>query len=112
MNVYITRTYGLEGTAAKAQSMVVKEAKKLGIKEIRIPYLLYETEEREEMSKRIDGVLTGVNPGDTVIYQSPTWNDPNLDIFFMNKLLGIGDLNIIIFIHDVRPLMFQVEKVN
>ena len=37
MNVYITRTYGLEGTAAKAQSMVVKEAKKLGIKEIRIP---------------------------------------------------------------------------
>lgn len=112
MNVYITKTYGLEGTAAEAQSLVVKEAKKIGIEEIRIPYLLDESEKREEMSKRIDGVLTGVNPGDTVIYQSPTWNDPNFDIFFMNKLFGIGDLNIIIFIHDIRPMMFQVEKVN
>lgn len=112
MNIYITKTCGLEETAAEAQSLVVKEAKKIGIEEIRIPYLLGESEKKEEMSKRIDGVLTGVNPGDTVIYQSPTWNDPNFDIFFMNKLFGIGDLNIIIFIHDVRPMMFQVEKVN
>lgn len=112
MSIYITKTYGLNGTAAKAQDVVIEEAKKLDIKEIRIPYLLYETEERNETSKRIDGVLAGITSGDTVIYQSPTWNDPNFDIFFMNKLLGIGNLNIIIFIHDIRPLMFAIEKVN
>ena len=112
MNIYITRTYGLKGTADKAQGIVVSEAKKLGIEEIRIPNLPHGTEERNAVSKKIDGVLTGVQPGDTVIYQSPTWNDPNFDIFFMNKLLGIGNLNIIIFIHDVRPMMFPVEEVN
>ena len=42
MNVYITKTYGLEGTAAEAQSLVVKEAKKIkldnNIKEYNIKY--------------------------------------------------------------------------
>ena len=53
MNIYITKTCGLEGTAAEAQSLVVKEAKKIGIEEIRIPYLIGEAEKREEMSKKI-----------------------------------------------------------
>ncbi|PAY54006.1 nucleotide sugar synthetase [Ligilactobacillus salivarius] len=30
----------------------------------------------------------------------------------MNKLLGIGNLNIIIFIHDIRPMMFLTEQIN
>src|SRR5699024_8921921 len=114
MSIYITNTYALEETAiaSRAQKIVKEEAKKLGIKEIRIPYVDYGSEDRNNMSKKIDGVLTGVFPGDTVIYQSPTWNDPNFDIFFMNKLLGIGNLNIIIFIHDIRPMMFLTEQIN
>lgn len=114
MSIYITNTYALEETAiaSRAQRLVKEEAKKLGIKEIRIPYVDYGSEDRNNMSKKIDGVLTGVFPGDTVIYQSPTWNDPNFDIFFMNKLLGIGNLNIIIFIHDIRPMMFLTEQIN
>ncbi|MBZ4032874.1 nucleotide sugar synthetase [Ligilactobacillus salivarius] len=114
MSIYITNTYALEETAiaSRAQRIVKEEAKKLGIKEIRIPYVDYGSEDRNNMSKKIDGVLTGVFPGDTVIYQSPTWNDPNFDIFFMNKLLGIGNLNIIIFIHDIRPMMFLTEQIN
>ena len=91
---------------------MTEEAKKLGIEEIRIPYIDYESEDRNNMSNKIDGILTGITSGDTIIYQSPTWNDPNFDIFFMNKLLGIGNLNIIIFIHDIRPMMFLTEQIN
>lgn len=113
MNIYITNIYNLGGVATKSQNLVTSVAKKLGIEEIRVPYLNYEPEERNELSKRVDGILTGVKPGDTIIYQSPTWNDPNFDIFFMNKLIGIGGfggLNIIFFIHDVRPMMFPMEQ--
>lgn len=113
MNIYITNIYNLGGVATKSQNLVTSVAKKLGIEEIRVPYLNYEPEERNELSKRVDGILTGVKPGDTIIYQSPTWNDPNFDIFFMNKLIGIGGfggLNIIFFIHDVRSMMFPMEQ--
>lgn len=112
MSIYITNTYVLGGIASKAQNLVTEEAKKLGIEEIRIPYIDYESEDRNNMSNKIDGILTGITSGDTIIYQSPTWNDPNFDIFFMNKLLGIGILNIIIFIHDIRPMMFLTEQIN
>ncbi|MDY5290463.1 nucleotide sugar synthetase [Ligilactobacillus salivarius] len=112
MSIYITNTYVLGGIASKAQNLVTEEAKKLGIEEIRIPYIDYESEDRNNMSNKIDGILTGITSGDTIIYQSPTWNDPNFDIFFMNKLLGIGNLNIIIFIHDIRPMMFLTEQIN
>lgn len=110
MGIYITNIYDLGGVAAKAQNLTTEEAKKLGIEEIRIPHLDYESEDRNNMSNKIDGILTGVTAGDTIIYQSPTWNNPNFDIFFMNKLLGIGNLNIIIFIHDIRPMMFATEQ--
>ncbi|PAY51782.1 nucleotide sugar synthetase [Ligilactobacillus salivarius] len=112
MSIYITNTYVLGGIASKAQNLVTEEAKKLGIEEIRIPYIDYESEDRNNMSNKIDGILTGITSGDTIIYQSSTWNDPNFDIFFMNKLLGIGNLNIIIFIHDIRPMMFLTEQIN
>lgn len=112
MSIYITNTYALGGIASKAQNLVTEEAKKLGIEEIRIPYIDYESEDRNNMSNKIDGILTGITSGDTIIYQSPTWNDPNFDIFFMNKLLEIGNLNIIIFIHDIRPMMFLTEQIN
>ena len=112
MSIYITNTYVLGGIASKAQNLVTEEAKKLGIEEIRIPYIDYESEDRNNMSNKNDGILTGITSGDTIIYQSPTWNDPNFDIFFMNKLLGIGNLNIIIFIHDIRPMMFLTEQIN
>ncbi|MBE7387674.1 nucleotide sugar synthetase [Ligilactobacillus salivarius] len=112
MSIYITNTYVLGGIASKAQNLVTEEAKKLGIEEIRIPYIDYESEDRNNMSNKIDGILTGITSGDTIIYQSPTWNDPNFDIFFMNKLLGIGNLNIIIFIHDIRPMIFLTEQIN
>src|SRR5699024_2560757 len=98
MSIYITNTYALEETAiaSRAQRIVKEEAKKLGIKEIRIPYVDYGSEDRNNMSKKIDGVLTGVFPGDTVIYQSfiliylsASWNDLYFVIFSMNIFLGI-----------------------
>src|SRR5699024_11774070 len=59
MSIYITNTYALEETAiaSRAQRIVKEEAKKLGIKEIRIPYVDYGSEDRNNMSKKIDGVL-------------------------------------------------------
>lgn len=97
MSIYITKVYGLRGTAGKGQQLVANEAKKLGIEEIRIPYYDYFSESKEELSKRIDGILTGISENDTVILQSPTWNYPNFESALIGHLKSIDNLQLVIF---------------
>lgn len=109
MSIYITKVCGLGGIAGKGQQLVANEAKKLGIEEIRIPYYDYFSESREELSKRIDGILTGVSENDTVILQSPTWNYPNFESALIGHLKSIDNLQLVIFVHDIRAMMFPIE---
>lgn len=109
MSIYITKVCGLGGIAGKGQQLVANEAKKLGIEEIRIPYYDYFSESREELSKRIDGILTGISENDTVILQSPTWNYPNFDSALIGHLKAIDNLQLVIFVHDIRAMMFPIE---
>ena len=109
MGIYITKVCGLGGIAGKGQQLVANEAKKLGIEEIRIPYYDYFSESKSELSKRIDGILTGVSENDTVILQSPTWNYPNFESALIGHLKIINNLKLIIFIHDIRAMMFPIE---
>ena len=109
MSIYITKVCGLGGTAGKGQQLVANETKKLGIEEIRIPYYDYFSESKEELSKRIDGILTGISENDTVILQSPTWNYPNFDSALIGHLKAIDNLQLVIFVHDIRAMMFPIE---
>ncbi|MGZ7863091.1 glycosyltransferase family protein [Ligilactobacillus salivarius] len=109
MSVYITKSYGLKGVAAEGQQIVANEAEKLGIEEIRIPYYDYFSD-KDGLYKRLGGILTGVSEGDTVILQIPTWNYPNFESSFIGHIKSINKVRLIIFIHDIRAMMFPTEK--
>lgn len=107
MRVYITNLNGqsAQSTAQIAQNMVTDIATDLGYRELGIYAFNMHTDSESELSKRLDGVVAGLRHGDVVIFQTPTWNTTNFDERFMHKLKAYN-IKIVIFIHDVVPLMF------
>ncbi|MGT2741980.1 sugar transferase [Streptococcus plurextorum] len=108
MRTYITNINGHapSSTAMIAQNMVTDIACQLGYRELAIYAYNMNHDSDSELSKRIDGILAGVRHGDTVIFQTPTWNTTAFDRRLMEKL-KLYDIRIILFIHDVVPLMFS-----
>ncbi len=108
MRVHITNVYGLDGTAGKAMQKVTDIAKNtLHYNELGIYHYPFGADSSEMLRTRIDGILASVRHGDTVIFQSPTWNDIRFDEAFIKQLNAYGGLRKIFFIHDVPPLMFE-----
>lgn len=105
MKVYITNINGLAGTASMAQNMVTDIATTLGFRELGIYCYQMAADSPTELSKRLDGIVAGLHHGDVVIFQTPTWNTTSFDEKVMEKLKQYR-IKIVIFIHDVVPLMF------
>lgn len=107
MRVYITNLNGQAGssTAQHGQNMVTDIASQLGYRELAIHAYRMDTDSPEELSKRLDGIVAGLRHGDVVIFQTPTWNTTAFDERLMAKLRAYK-IKIVIFIHDVVPLMF------
>ena len=68
------------------------------------------TDSPSELSKRIDGIIAGLEIGDTVIFQSPVWISPNFEKRFIDKVKSYQG-KVIIFINDVPPMMFASNEV-
>ncbi|MGV3303628.1 sugar transferase [Streptococcus suis] len=107
MRVYITNLNGhaSSSTAQICQNMVTDVATTLGYRELAIHAYRMDADTPEELSKRLDGVIAGLRHGDVVIFQTPTWNTTAFDEKLMAKLRAY-QIKIVIFIHDVVPLMF------
>lgn len=107
MRVYITNLNGHAptSTAQIGQNMVTDLAMELGYRELAIHAYPMAADTPQELSKRLDGILAGLRRGDVVIFQTPTWNTTTFDEHLMTKL-KLHDIKIVIFIHDVVPLMF------
>ena len=105
MRVYITNINGLASSAQLAQNMVTDIAVSLGYRELGIYRYDITADSPVELSKRLDGIVAGLRQGDVVIFQTPTWNTTAFDERFMDKL-RVYRVKIIIFVHDVVPLMF------
>ncbi|MBF8970456.1 MULTISPECIES: sugar transferase [unclassified Streptococcus] len=107
MRVYITNLNGqaAQSTAQIAQNMVTDIATSLGYRELGIYAYNMHADTEVELSKRLDGIVAGLRHGDVVIFQTPTWNTTDFDVRLMNKLKAYH-IKIVIFIHDVVPLMF------
>lgn len=45
-----------------------------------------------------------------VIFQSPTWNSTEFDAAYLAKLKSYHGLKLVIFVHDVIPLMFATNE--
>lgn len=108
MRVYITNINGqsFQSTAQLCQNTVTDIATSLGYRELGIYCYQMKVDSDEELSKRLDGVVAGLRHGDVVIFQTPTWNTTAFDIRLMDKL-KLYNIKIVIFIHDVIPLMFS-----
>ncbi|MBF0805601.1 MULTISPECIES: sugar transferase [unclassified Streptococcus] len=107
MRVYITNLNGqaAQSTAQIAQNMVTDIALDLGYRELGIYAYNIHSDTSSELSKRLDGIVAGLRHGDVVIFQTPTWNTTDFDERFMNKLKAYH-IKVVIFIHDMVPLMF------
>ena len=108
MKLHITNLYGMarESTATIAQNAVQKIAGQLGFRELGIYFYHASAETVEERSKRLDGILASISVGDVVVFQTPTWNGIEFEREFLAKLKALH-VKIVIFVHDVIPLMFK-----
>ena len=110
MKLHITNLYGMarESTATIAQNAVQKIATQLGFRELGIYFYHASSETVEERSRRLDGILASVSIGDIVVFQTPTWNGLEFEREFLSKL-KLLNVKIIVFVHDVIPLMFKAN---
>ena len=110
MKLHITNLYGMarESTATIAQNAVQKIAAQLGFRELGIYFYHASSETVEERSRRLDGILASVSIGDIVVFQTPTWNGLEFEREFLSKL-KLLNVKIIVFVHDVIPLMFKAN---
>ena len=106
MNVYITKLNGMSFTSTKqyAQHMAADIAHSLGIREMGIYRYYAEAESAENRTRRFDGIIAGINAGDIVICQFPTWNGLSFERALVRHIKAYHG-RIIIFIHDVEALM-------
>ncbi|MBF0716091.1 sugar transferase [Gemelliphila palaticanis] len=109
MKIHITNLYGQSpySVALMAQNMVAEISRSLGFKEIGVYSFNADNESVRDLSIRFDGMNAAISNGDIVIFQSPTWNGSHFDLEYIKRLKIYNNLKVIIFIHDVVPLMFK-----
>ncbi|WP_057745144.1 sugar transferase [Liquorilactobacillus capillatus] len=112
MRIHITNLYGqsVKSVAMMAQNTTAKIAAELGFNEIGIYFYDVKTDSEDELSRRMDGILSGIANGDIVFFQVPTWNGITYDKAFIKKLKAYRDVKVAFFINDVPPLMFESNR--
>ncbi|MFS1664256.1 sugar transferase [Streptococcus sp. zg-JUN1979] len=105
MRVYLTNINGMAGAAQIGQNMVTDLAVSMGYRELGIYAYNMHADSEGELNKRLDGILASLRQGDVVILQLPTWNSTAFDERLLHRIKLFG-VKVVIFIHDVVPLMF------
>lgn len=113
MNVYITKLNGMSFTSTEqyAQHMTADIAHSLGIREMGIYRYYADAESAENRTRRFDGIIAGINAGDIVICQFPTWNGLSFERALVRHIKAYHG-RIIIFIHDVEALMSEAHRTD
>lgn len=112
MKLHITNLYGQSplSVALIAQNLVADVAKELGFHEIGIYSFDAKCEEYSQRLVRFDGMNAAIGNGDIVVFQSPSWNGTFFDREYIEHLRVYQGIKVIIFIHDVPPLMFAGDS--
>ncbi|MBQ9700574.1 MAG: sugar transferase [Lachnospiraceae bacterium] len=107
MKIHITNIYNEFATSGISQQKTAKIARELGFREMSIFKYPAATDSDSELNTRLDGILSAVEHDDIVIIQSPSWNGLRYDLRFVQKLRAYSNVKIIMFVHDVVPLLFN-----
>ena len=88
MNVHITNIYGFihDQNLRKKQNQFADAAHALGFKEMGIFNFDVSTDTENELSKRIDGIISSLQFNDLVFVQLPTVNGEHYDNLLINKI--------------------------
>lgn len=88
MNVHITNIYGFiyDQNLGKKQNQFADAAHALGFKEMGIFNFDVSTDTENELSKRIDGIISSLQFNDLVFVQLPTGNGEHYDNLLINKI--------------------------
>ena len=88
MNVHITNIYGFiqDQELKKKQNLYADAAHVLGFKEMGIFNFDVSTDTENELSKRIDGIISSLQFNDLVFVQLPTGNGEYYDNLLINKI--------------------------
>lgn len=110
MNIHITNLHNLGGTATLAMDGVVQVAEELGFIEMGIQRRDFKKDYWNEISHHLDGVIASLYHGDVVFFQYPSWNGPDYDKSFVNKIKLYNNVKLVIFVHDLQKLMFNSDQ--
>lgn len=111
MEYHISKLNGhaFSSTAQIAQQTVANVARTMGFQDLSVYAYNVDADTDSELEKRIDGIIAGVSHGDCVVLQFPTWLGDRFDKALYAKLRQYKDLKLIVFVHDVLPIMFKTN---
>ena len=110
MEIHVTRSYNMGGTATLAQDGVIQVARELGCREMPVERRSFYDDYWNQISHHLDGVIAPLRCGDVVIFQYPSWNGPDYDWKLVQKIRLYEGTKLVIFVHDFQKLMFDSEE--
>lgn len=110
MNIHITNLHNMGGTATLAQDGVAQVAKELGYKEMPIERRSFYDDYWNMISHHLDGTIASLYFDDIVIFQYPSWNGPDYDRKFVDKVRMYHGTKLIIFVQDLQKLLFNSDE--
>lgn len=101
MNVHITNIYGFiqDQELKKKQNLYADAGHALGFKEMGIFNFDVSTDTENELSKRIDGIISSLQFNDLVFVQLPTGNGEHYDNLLINKIKAYN-AKVCILLHE------------
>ena len=101
MNVHITNIYGFiyDQNLGKKQNQFADAAHALGFKEMGIFNFDVSTDTENELSKRIDGIISSLQFNDLVFVQLPTGNGEHYDDLLIHKIKAYNT-KVCILLHE------------
>lgn len=101
MNVHITNIYGFihDQNLRKKQNLYADAAHALGFKEMGIFNFDVSTDTENELSKRIDGIISSLQFNDLVFVQLPTGNGEHYDNLLIHKIKAYNT-KVCILLHE------------
>lgn len=102
MNVHITNIYGFiqDQELKKKQNLYADAGHALGFKEMGIFNFDVSTDTENELSKRVDGIISSLQFNDLVFVQLPTGNGEHYDNLLINKIKAYN-AKVCILLHQI-----------
>lgn len=111
---YITNTCGLIGSEPiNKQGTLTKQARSQGILPLSLYYYPVNSDSTDQLSSRLDGILSGISFGDNIILQLPTMLGDQYDQALLSKInifRQSSDSKLILAVHSVESDRSRVSE--